>query len=61
MERARKIWEEEGLPPLSLKTPWHGYSLGFWTKENEEEAELALKGEYYQTGERLAKQRVKLS
>jgi hypothetical protein len=49
------------IAPLSLKTPWYGYSLGFWTKENEAEAEVALRGEYYQTGDRLAKQRVKLS
>jgi 4-hydroxy-3-polyprenylbenzoate decarboxylase len=58
MERAKKIWEEEGLPELKPKSPWHGYSLGQWTKENEEEAELALKGEHYQTGEKLARQRV---
>ncbi len=60
MERARQIWEEEGLPKLHIKAPWHGYSLGYWTKENEEEAELAVKGEYYMTGEKLAKQRVQL-
>lgn len=59
MERAVKIWEEEGLPKLSLKEPWSGYSLGHWTKENEEEAELALKGEHYRTGEKLAGQRIK--
>ncbi len=59
MERARQIWEEEGLPKLSAKEPWYGYSLGYWTEENEEEAELALKGEHYQTGEKLARQRVK--
>lgn len=59
MERAKQIWEEEGLPKLNVKEPWHGYSLGYWTKENEEEAELALKGEHYQTGEKLARQRVK--
>lgn len=59
MERARAIWEEEGLPKLKPKSPWYGYSLGYWSKEHEEEAELALKGEHYQTGEKLAKQRVK--
>ncbi len=59
MERAKEIWEELGLPKLSPKAPWHGYSLGYWTKENEEETELALKGEHYQTGEKLAKQRTK--
>jgi UbiD family decarboxylase len=60
MEGAIKIWEEEGLPKLNMVKPWYGYSLGFWTKEFGEEAELALKGEYYKTGEKLAKQRIKL-
>jgi 4-hydroxy-3-polyprenylbenzoate decarboxylase len=59
MERAMQIWEEEGLPKLSMVKPWYGYSMGFWTKEFEDEAELALKGEHYKTGEKLAKQRVK--
>ena len=45
MEKAVKIWEEEGLPALTLKTPWYGYPLGYWTKEDKEEAELALNGE----------------
>lgn len=60
MERARNIWEEEGLPRLQPKTPWFGYSMGFWTKEFEEEAELALKGQHFKTGEKLAQQRTKL-
>jgi len=59
MERARKIWEEEGLPPLTPKVPWFGYSLGNWTEEDVEEAELAMKGLCYQTGEKLAKNRLK--
>ena len=59
MEGAIRIWEEEGLPKLTMVKPWYGYSLGFWTKEFEEEAELALKGEYYETGKKLAEQRVK--
>jgi 4-hydroxy-3-polyprenylbenzoate decarboxylase len=59
MERARKIWEEEGLPVITPKTPWFGYNLGYWTEELAEEAELALKGEHYVTGEKLAKNRVK--
>ncbi len=59
MEQAKKIWEELGLPPLSVKVPWHGYSLGYWTKENEEEAELALRGESHKTGEKLARDRTK--
>jgi UbiD family decarboxylase len=60
MERARRIWEEEGLRKLDPKEPWYGYSLGCWTEENEEEAELALKGEHYRTGEKIAGERVKL-
>ncbi|MDZ4247111.1 MAG: hypothetical protein U1D67_08330, partial [Dehalococcoidia bacterium] len=50
MENARKIWERLGLPAFEPKSPWYGYSLGYWTSENEEEAELALKGEHFQTG-----------
>ena len=30
MERARAIWDELGLPPLTPQPPWHGYSLGDW-------------------------------
>ncbi|MDZ4245958.1 MAG: UbiD family decarboxylase [Dehalococcoidia bacterium] len=58
MEAAKKIWEEEGLPKLRIKVPWHGYDLGHWTEENAEEALLALKGEHYKTGEKLAKRRI---
>ncbi|MBI4317553.1 MAG: hypothetical protein HY675_03605 [Chloroflexi bacterium] len=48
------------MPPLRAKAPWYGYSLGHRTKENEAEAEFALQGEYYQTGEKLAKNRIEL-
>lgn len=60
MERARTIWEEEGLPPLTPKVPWYGYALGHWTAEDREEAELALKGEHYKTGEKFALRRKKI-
>ncbi|MBI4318340.1 MAG: UbiD family decarboxylase [Chloroflexi bacterium] len=53
MERALELWEAEGLPKLNLKKPWHGYELGYWEPEFAEEAELALRGEYYKTGEKL--------
>ncbi len=59
MERAKKIWEEEGLPPLTPRVPWYGYTLGFWTENEEKEANLALKGEHFQTGEEMAKNRIK--
>jgi 4-hydroxy-3-polyprenylbenzoate decarboxylase len=60
MEAARKIWEELKLPPLKVKDPWHGYSLGDWNEENEEEAQLATQGNYYRTTEKLEKTRVKI-
>jgi 4-hydroxy-3-polyprenylbenzoate decarboxylase len=60
MERALKIWKEENLPPLKLKQPWWGYSLGYWPHEFEEQADLAVKGEYQRVGEMLAKQGRKL-
>ncbi|MDP2646886.1 MAG: UbiD family decarboxylase [Desulfobacterales bacterium] len=59
MERAKKIWEEEGLPPLTPKKPWYGYPLGYWKDEDQEDAERALRGEHYLTGEKHARNRVK--
>ena len=59
MEGAKKIWEELGLPELKPRKPWHGYSLGYWFAENEEEARAATRGEYYQTGEKHESQRRK--
>ena len=52
MEKAIEIWKAEGLPPLKLKAPWYGYSLGFWTKENEETARWAVEGDYVRCGEK---------
>lgn len=60
MERARQIWEEEGLPPLKPKAPWYGSSLGYWPEEIKEEAALATEGKYYITGEKLAQTRIKI-
>jgi len=59
MEKAKTIWEELRLPPLKPRMPWYGYSLGAWTEEDEEEAEIALKGEHFVTGEKAKKQRTK--
>ncbi len=60
MENALELWEAEGLPKLKLKMPWFGYDLGYWNQEFAEEAELALRGEHYQTGEKLAGRRLRL-
>jgi UbiD family decarboxylase len=50
MERAIEMWRDLQLPSLNLKEPWWGYSLGFWTDEEEKEADLALQGRHYETG-----------
>src|SRR6266567_4067112 len=52
MERAIEIWQGLQLPPLKLKSPWWGYSLGYWTEEEEEEADLAVEGRHFETGEK---------
>ncbi len=60
MDRALSIWREEQLPELKLRDPWWGYSLGLWTDEEEEDAQQAVKGNYYKLGESLAKRRQKI-
>jgi hypothetical protein len=57
MEHAREIWEELGLPALEPRAPWFGYSLGDWSDEFEEEAQLAVRGEFWSTGEKIATKR----
>ena len=59
MEHARKIWEELGLPKLKPESPWFGYSLGEWPDEFDRAAELAVKGDYFETGKDLVKRRRK--
>jgi 4-hydroxy-3-polyprenylbenzoate decarboxylase len=59
MEAARTRWAALGLPALELKTPWHGYPLSAWTEENAEEAELAVTGRYFETGDKLMGRREK--
>ena len=50
-------WENLKLPDLTPETPWYGYSLGEWPKELGEEAERAVEGDYWITGERQAQRR----
>jgi len=59
MERARKIWEELKLPRLKPEAPWYGYSLGEWSDELQQAADRAVKGDYFKTGELIAKRRRK--
>jgi UbiD family decarboxylase len=58
MERAEALWTELGLPPIALKPPWHGYSLGDWIDRWDTYAERAVRGAWEETGkETLARQR----
>ena len=61
MEQAIKIWEEEGLSPLRLKKPWHGYHLDHWTDEDEEAARLTVAAEHIKLGEIRLQKKKKLS
>ncbi len=58
MERAMELWKELELPELQLKEPWHGYLMGLWPDELDEEARLAAEGEYEKVGEKLKGTRV---
>jgi len=49
MEGALKIWQEEKLPELKLKTPWFGYPLGHWDAQDDALAEAVTRGDYFQS------------
>jgi UbiD family decarboxylase len=58
MERARDIWENTlGLQKLRPESPWFGYSLGAWSEELERQAEMAVRGDYWETGKVLGQRR----
>ena len=50
MERARKIWDEIGMPPISPQPPWHGYPLGDWADDWETYAQRAVTGDWEKSG-----------
>jgi 4-hydroxy-3-polyprenylbenzoate decarboxylase len=52
MERARKIWDDLGLPQLKPETPWYGYSLGEWNDVWEKAAQRAANGDWLANGKR---------
>ena len=56
MERARAIWKELGLPALTVRPPWHGYSLGDWNEAWDLFARNAVGG---RLGERTARIRLR--
>ncbi|HEX3487061.1 MAG TPA: UbiD family decarboxylase [Micropepsaceae bacterium] len=58
MEHARELWNELGLPPLTVAPPWHGYTLGDWSEAWDVFAARAATGDWEQTGsETLARER----
>jgi 4-hydroxy-3-polyprenylbenzoate decarboxylase len=57
MERARKIWDELGLPALSPQPPWHGYTLGDWNETWETYARRAVSGAWEQSGKETLTQK----
>ena len=58
MERAQVLWAELGLPPITVKAPWHGYPLGDWIDRWDIWATRAVAGAWEETGrETLARQR----
>jgi 4-hydroxy-3-polyprenylbenzoate decarboxylase len=61
MQGALEMWRELGLPELQPRSPWYGYSLGEWPERHAREAELAVQGRYYETGEALAREPVKVA
>jgi UbiD family decarboxylase len=50
MERARKMWDELGLPALKVHAPWHGYSLGDWDAVWDVYASRAVAGQWEVSG-----------
>ncbi len=50
MEHARTLWQELGLPPLKVREPWHGYSLGDWDAVWDTYASRAVSGQWEATG-----------
>ena len=58
MQRAETLWTELKLPPITLKSPWHGYTLGDWIDRWDVWADRTVRGEWEETGrETLARQR----
>ncbi len=55
--RAKKLWEELGLPALHPQPPWHGYSLGDWLPQWDEAAQRAVAGRYAENGRLSAARR----
>lgn len=60
MDRAREIWEAEGLPPLKPREPWHGVSWGEWPESYRRHAEMGDRGEFDKIAEEILGQKKKV-
>ncbi len=58
MEAGKELWEKLGLPTLRPESPWHGYSLGDWSKSWTEAAERATAGDWPENGRRTLQRQV---
>lgn len=59
MERARELWRELGLADFTAEEPWFGSSLGKWPEALRQEAERAVRGDYWENGRLSAQKRRK--
>jgi 4-hydroxy-3-polyprenylbenzoate decarboxylase len=50
MERARKVWEELGLPRLRPQSPWFSQAGGDWLPQWDQAAQRAVEGRYLENG-----------
>ena len=55
MEARARSGRNSGLPALTVRVPWHGYTLGDWTETWETFARRAVAGEWEKNGEETAK------
>jgi 4-hydroxy-3-polyprenylbenzoate decarboxylase len=62
MERALKQWlAHPDLPRPRLRTPWHGYTLGYWDEEDQRLADILTAGDYRALGRIAAEKQLKAS
>jgi hypothetical protein len=60
MEHAKGLWEELGLPKLTPRPPWYGYSLGLWSEDAVTQANNATAGDHALNAEYSSRKGVKV-
>ena len=56
-ERDARSGSASACPRSSPQPPWHGYDLGHWPKQLEQQARLATESDYFSFGANLANER----